>query len=213
MLNCAVAPLLSSFLMRSRGLSRPRFRPARALSRLSRRRPGPPVRLELHSPRAIGRDARRASTIRPGASVSAMRSAIQCLISMPQAVSTTPSATTRPMTNRSRGRNDRLRIGQGSDLAVAVVAQRRAELRVVEGEAFGDALDRFDQALPRQGDFEKIVRLISTAVSRNTPSARFISAMSSPPTGAGSGASEFPPAIASMLSLRAVGRLIKLRPT
>ena len=52
-----------------------------------------------------------------------------------------------------------MRIGRGSDLAIAVVAQHEQILRVVEGEAFGDALDRFDQALPRQGDFAKIVRL------------------------------------------------------
>ncbi len=53
----------------------------------------------------------------------------------------------------------------------------------------------------------------STAVSRNTVSASAMRSSSSRPPAGGKGARRLPPAIASMLSLSAVSRAIRLRPT
>ena len=109
--------------------------------------------------------------------------------------------------------NNGLRIGGGSDLPIAAVAQHELILGVIEGEAFGDALDGFDQALPRQGDFAKIVRLdLDRRVAEHHQRAGHLGDLVAA-SRFGKRHAQVAAGHASMLLLRALSRATRLRST
>ena len=89
------------------------------------------------------------------------------------------------------------------ELLVAAVAQDEAIVGIIESKAFVDAFDRIDQPLPSVGDLTQVLLLdLDCCVSEDGESLRHLPDLVFPVCG--KGARRLPPAIASMLLLRAL---------